>query len=173
MIRTATLSLLVLVHVLAGAGCARQKVAEAPAPRAPVRSAPSGPTRTDFKEIAQKLLARCVAGGWISEWRSRQPDVDVAKPKVHLRDFEDKTGQKLDPTYLNSTLAQRMRLSGVYELVDGDDAADFIGRGQLLRLAERGGSGERFSVYTAVLNLVDPKTQKTAYSCEATVKGEL
>ena len=83
-------------------------------PPPPARPAPpAGPTRTDFATIAKKLVSRCVAGGWINEWRSKQPDVDVAKPKMHLRDFEDKTGQNLYPTYLNTTSEPKMRLSGV------------------------------------------------------------
>ena len=98
--------------------------------------------------------------------------MDVAKPKIHVRDFEDKTGQDLDPSYLNSVLEQKMRLSGVYEMVTSDEEADFVGRGVLMRMAERPGS-ERISFYTAMLNLVDPNTKKVAYTCEATVRGEM
>ena len=142
-------------------------------PPPPARPAPpAGPTRTDFATIAKKLVSRCVAGGWINEWRSKQPDVDVAKPKIHLRDFEDKTGQNLDPTYRNTTLEQKMRLSGVYEMTSEDAGSDFIGKGVLLRMAERT-SGGRISVYTVTLNLMEPASGKVVYSCEATVQGEM
>lgn len=140
----------------------------------PARSdAPEGPTRTDFQTIAKKLVQRCVAGGWIHRWRAEQPNVDAAaKPRIYLEGFEDKTDKGLDPSYLHSQLESRMRKSGVYEMVSGDGDHDFIGRGRLLRLAERSGKS-RISVYTAVLDLVDPKTGKIAYNCEATVEGEL
>ena len=139
------------------------------------RSEPAiaGPTRTDFESIAKELVRRCVAGGWISKWRSGHENIDVAKPKIHLRDFEDRTGQGLDPTYLETVLAQRMRTSGVFEMVSDDSASDFIGRGSLMRLAERDGRGRRTSVYTATLQLIDPSTSNVAYGCEASVAGEL
>lgn len=140
----------------------------------PARSdAPEGPTRTDFQTIAKKLVQRCVAGGWIHRWRAEQPNVDAAaKPRIYLEGFEDKTDKGLDPSYLHSQLESRMRKSGVYEMVSGGGEHDFIARGRLLRLAERSGR-TRVSVYTAVLDLVDPKSGKIAYNCEATVEGEL
>jgi hypothetical protein len=146
---------------------------EAPPPPPPNRPPPpSGPTRTDFKTIARTLVQRCVAGGWISRWRSEQPNVDVARPRIYLRDFEDKTEQNLDPSYLHDELEKDMRTSGVFDMAAESGPFDFIGRGRLLRLAERSGSG-RVSVYTAVLEMLDPTSQKVAYSCEATVKGEM
>ena len=156
------------------AACGGSTKAAPPPPPAPVArpAPPQGPTRTDFDTIAKRLMKRCVAGGWINEWRSEQPDIDTPRPKIHVRDFEDKTEQDLDPSYLNSVLEKRMRLSGVYDLVSNDEDADFIGRGVLMRLAERRGS-ERFSVYTAILNLVEPSTGDVKYSCEATVRGEM
>ena len=48
------------------------------APERPASTAPSGPTRTDFKTIAKKLVSRCVAGGWIHKWRSTHEDPTVA-----------------------------------------------------------------------------------------------
>ena len=99
-------------------------------------------------------------------------DLDMRKPKIHLGDFEDKTGQNLDPTYLNTTLEQKMRLSGVYEMTSEDAGSDFIGKGVLLRMAERT-SGGRISVYTVTLNLMEPASGKVVYSCEATVQGPL
>lgn len=99
--------------------------------------------------------------------------MDVAKPKIHLADFEDRTGQDLDPTYLQSVLEKRMRISGVFDMVPSSEGSDFIGRGRLLRLAERGKGGKRFSVYTVTLDLVSPTDDQVAYSCEATVQGEL
>ncbi len=143
-------------------------VSVAPPPPPP----PRGPTRTDFKTIARKLLARCVGGGWINRWRANHEDVDVARPKVYLDEFDDRTGQDLDPSYLNTVLAQRMRISGVFDIVDTVDQSDFIGRGQLLRLAERDRKG-RYSVYTAILKLADPASRRTVHSCEASVQGEM
>lgn len=133
---------------------------------------PKGPTRTDFNTIAQKLVGKCVAGGWIAKWRSTAKDIDQAKPRIMLRAFEDRTGQGLDPLYLNQTLEKKMRTSGVFDLVAEGAETDFYGRGILHLLAERSG-GERISVYTATLELIDPLTEKIAYSCEATVKGEM
>jgi hypothetical protein len=101
-----------------------------------------------------------------------QPDVDVAKPRIYLRDFEDKTGQGLDPSYLHDELEKNMRTSGVFDMVAEAGPFDFIGRGRLLRLAERSGEG-RISVYTAILEMLDPKSEKVAYSCESTVRGEM
>lgn len=163
-----------LSALLLAAASACSSTPPPPPPRAvaPPPAAPSGPTRTDFKYISSKLMQRCVAGGWINEWRSKHEDVDVARPKIHLETFEDKTDQDLDQTYLHRTLEQRMRLSGVYDMVSSASDADFVGRGKLLRMAERSG-GERISVYTAVLDLVNPKTNETAYTCEATVRGEM
>lgn len=144
----------------------------APTPRAePKVPAPTGPTRTDFQTIAKKLLQQCVVGGWISKWRSTAKDVDQARPKIQLRGFEDKTGQGLDPEYLNGELEKRMRTSGVFDIVN--DAPDFFGQGKLMRLAERNARGDRVSVYTATLSLIDPTTNNVAYSCEATVQGEM
>lgn len=166
-----SLTLLLAGLTVACGGSAKQ--APPPPPPTVARPAPpSGPTRTDFKTIAKLLMKRCVAGGWINEWRSEQPDIDTPRPKIHVRDFEDKTGQDLDPEYLNTVLEQRMRLSGVYDLVSNDDDADFIGRGVLMRLAERRGD-DRVSVYTAILNLVEPGSEDVKYSCEATVRGEM
>lgn len=132
---------------------------------------PAGPTRTDVKQIAKELVARCVGGGWISKWRSTHADVDVARPKIQLDGFEDKTGQSIDTTYMTSELERRMSTSGVFEMVT--EGPDFVAHGRLLRLAERGKGGARISVYTAVLDLHDPATNKRAYGCEATVEGEL
>ncbi len=142
---------------------------EAPPPEPPL---PAGPTRTDFKVIARKLVQRCVGGGWIDEWRAASPDPDVARPKIHLEGFENKTKHELDPTYLASVLGQRMRLSGVFDMRPDAAEVDFVGRGRMHRMAEQLGA-DRVSVYTAVLDLVDPKTNRVAYSCEATVRGEL
>lgn len=142
-------------------------------PAAPREPPPQGPTRTDFKTIATKLVQQCIAGGWISKWRSTAKDVDQAKPRVRLRGFEDKTGQNLDPEYLNQELERKMRTSGVFEIVSESEPLDFHGQGKLLRLAEKNAKGERVSVYTATLEMIDPATNKVAYSCEATVKGEM
>ncbi|MEE2904515.1 MAG: hypothetical protein VYC39_19450 [Myxococcota bacterium] len=142
-----------------------QKVVKKPAP-------PPGPTRTDFKTIAKKLMKRCVAGGWIERWRATAPDVDVAKPKIILTGFEDKTGQELDPTYLLSVLERRMRMSGVYEMTPKGGARDFDAQGRLLRMSERIAQG-KVSVYTAILEILDPKSGQIAYSCEASVRGEM
>lgn len=168
MIRRTLLPLLLTVT----AACASKPPPPLPPPPAPPPTAPSGPTRTDFETIAKKLLARCVQGGWINAWRARTGDVDAARPKVMLKTFEDKTDQGLDQTYLHRTLEQRMRLSGVYDMVPDEAQADFVAQGKLLRMAERVG-GERISVYTAVLDLVDNETKTVAYTCEATVRGEM
>jgi hypothetical protein len=133
---------------------------------------PEGPTRTDFKTIADKLVSRCIGGGWISRWRSTQKDIDVARPRIFLRGFEDKTDQNLDPSYLATELERRMRMSGAFDMVPEGQETDFIAQGKILRLAERAGKG-RISVYTATLDLIDPSTNKKAYDCEATVQGEL
>jgi hypothetical protein len=126
--------------------CSSSKTAERPPPPPPARPAPpSGPTRTDFQTIAKTLVKECVAGGWISRWRSDHENVDVAKPKIYLADFE---------------------------MVTAAEGSDFVGRGRLLRLAERA-SGKRFSVYTVTLDLLRPDSSEVAYSCEATVQGEL
>jgi PBP1b-binding outer membrane lipoprotein LpoB len=148
-----------------------------PAPKAAVKKtvrppAPTGPTRTDFKTIAKKLLSRCVAGGWIERWRSTAPDVDVAKPRIRLLGFENKTKQDFDPSYLQSVLARRMRMSGVYEMVAESAERDFDARGRLLRMYERMG-GKKISVYTAILDIISPSDGKIAYSCEASVRGEM
>jgi hypothetical protein len=170
------LRLPVVLSVALVFGCAAKTppptVKEAPHESSNAPPPPEGPTRTDFKVIAKHLMQRCIAGGWISRWRSEQPDVTVARPRVYLRDFEDKTEQNLDPSYLNQELGQQMRLSGVFEMATESGPFDFIGRGRLMRLAERAGSG-RISVYTATLEMLDPKTEKVAYSCEATVRGEM
>lgn len=164
---------LVLIAAFAATGCSGS-TKSAPSPRvdAPTPPPPSGPTRTDFKKIAKKLLPQCVGGGWINRWRAEHEDVNVARPKVVLEPFEDRTEQDLDPVYLNSILAQRMRISGVFDVVDEPDGADFIARGQLLRLAERK-AGRRVSVYTALLNFYHPKDRRTVHTCQATVEGEL
>jgi hypothetical protein len=144
-----------------------------PTTRSSAPPPPSGPTRTDFQTIAKKLVQQCVQGGWISKWRSTAKDVDQAKPRIHLRGFEDKTGQNLDPDYLNNELEKRMRTSGVFDMVAAEGQLDFFGEGKLLRMAERTSRGDRISVYTATLDLIDPTTNQKAYSCEATVKGEM
>lgn len=149
------------------------RVEQAEKPAEPREKPPEGPTRTDFKTIAQKLMNKCIAGGWIARWRSTAKDIDQAKPRIVLRPFEDKTEQGLDSDFLNQQLEQRMRLSGVYDMVAAGAEFDFYGRGKLLRLAERAGSGKRVTVYTAILEFVDPQTDKVAYSCEATVQGEM
>lgn len=133
---------------------------------------PSGPTRTDFKTIAKKLVARCVSGGWIERWRSTHDDPDVAKPRVYLASFADETGQDLDSGYLRTTLEQRMRLSGIYEMVARPDIADFVAQGTLRRLAERT-RGDRISIYTATIELEDAKSRRRAHQCEASVQGEM
>ena len=46
-------------------------VADKPSSAAPP---PAGPTRTDVKEISKELVQKCVAGGWISRWRSSTGD---------------------------------------------------------------------------------------------------
>ncbi len=161
-----------LLPLVLFAACSSPPPPPPPPAVAPPPAAPSGPTRTDFGYIAKKLLQRCVAGGWIDTWRSTHEDVDVARPRIRLTGFEDKTGQDLDPSYLQSVLAQRMRLSGVFEMVGPEDEADFDAKGVLHRLAERAG-GDRISVYTARLKLVSLANSKTVYGCEATVKGEM
>ena len=165
--------LLVALPLAAACGGAKPKPAPPPVSAAPPPPPPPrGPTRTDFKSIARKLVGRCVGGGWVNRWRAEHEDVNVARPKVFLDEFDDKTGQDLDPSYLNSVLAQRMRISGVFEIVDSADQADFLGRGKLLRLAERDSKG-RYSVYTAILSLADPNSRRTVHSCEASVQGEM
>jgi|GEM_PF-2299325 len=165
---------LLCITVLGASACASPPPPPPAPPPAPARPAPpAGPTRTDFKQISKKLMARCVAGGWINEWRSKHEDVDVARPKVKLTQFEDRTEQDLDSTYLHRTLEQRMRLSGVYDIVADEADADFLAKGKLLRLAERTRSGDRISVYTAILDLTDPKSGKVVYTCETTVRGEM
>ena len=154
-------------------GCSSKTPAPKPVVKKINRPAPPpGPTRTDFKTIAKKLMKRCVAGGWIERWRAIAPDVDVAKPRLHLLGFEDKTGQNLDQTYLMSVLERRMRMSGVYDLVSADAGKDFDVRGRLLRMSERTKTGKT-SVYTAILEVIAPKDAKIVYSCEATVRGEM
>lgn len=164
-----------LVLVLLASAC--KSAPPPPPPEQPKPAAkeppPSGPTRTDWKTIAGKLVQRCIAGGWIAKWRSTAPDIDQAKPRIYLRDFEDKTGQSLDATYLGTELEKRMRTSGVFDMQTTVEGANFIGRGRLLRLAERDASGGRTSVYTATLEMLDPATEKVAYSCEASVTGEM
>ena len=137
-----------------------------PPPPSTTPPPPSGPTRTDFKTIARKLVGRCVGGGWIDRWRADN-DIDAPRPSVVLRDFEDKTGQDLDPSYLHSVLAQRMRLSGVFDMVSDAGDADFVADGELRRLAERDSQG-RYSVYTAILKFSEASGGgRTVYSCEA------
>ncbi len=133
---------------------------------------PSGPTKTDFEAIARQLVGRCVTGGWIERWRSTHSDVNVAKPRVRLTDFEDRTGQDLDGDYLRSVLEQRMRLSGVYEVVQDEDRADFVAKGSIRRMAERV-RGERVSVYTAILEFDAVATGRRYHQCESTVRGEM
>ena len=164
---------LVLSALLAACSSSKQATPPPPPPAHARPAPPSGPTRTDFNDIAKELVKKCVGGGWISRWRSEHEDVDVAKPKIHLVEFEDKTGQDLDPSYLVSVLEKRMRMSGVFDMVPSSDASDFVGRGKLLRLAERTPKGKRFSVYTVTLELLEPQSDRIAYSCEATVQGEL
>lgn len=133
---------------------------------------PSGPTRTDFKTIARKLVGRCVAGGWVNRWRSTHENPDVAKPRIFLTAFLDETGQDLDSDYLRSVLEQRMRLSGVYEMVAEGQETDFVAQGKLKRLAERV-NGERVSIYTALLEIENVGSGKRAHQCEASVQGEI
>lgn len=159
--------------LLSATACASKPPPPPPPPPVARPAPPQGPTRTDFKTIAKKLMARCVAGGWIDTWRSTHANVDVARPKVQLTDFEDRTEQDLDSTYLHRTLEQRMRLSGVYDIVADPAQADFLAKGKLLRMAERTSSGDRISVYTAILDLMDPKSGKVVYTCETTVRGEM
>ncbi|MFO0723029.1 MAG: hypothetical protein U1E65_04530 [Myxococcota bacterium] len=170
-VRPALISALFVFVACASAPPPQKAPAERPTSSAP--PPPAGPTRTDVKQISAELVQRCIAGGWISRWRSTNPDVDAARPKIYLRDFADQTGQNLDPSYLTSELLRRMRTSGVFEMVGEGTDYDFEGRGKLLRLAERGKGGARISVYTAVLELVSPKDSKVAYSCEATVQGDM
>lgn len=138
---------------------------------------PAGPTRTNFKEISKKLVQRCVSGGWISRWRS-EGHLDVARPKIYLSEFEDRTGQNLDQTYLQFELSEKMRMSGVYDMVPEKDGAHFVGRGRLLRMAEQDEKG-RYNVYTATLDFLQPDTQKpdapakVVASCNASVAGEM
>lgn len=114
-----------------------------------------------------------MGGGWINAWRAEHEDVDAARPKVRLLPFEDRTEQELDPTYLKTILAQRMRLSGVFDVASEEDTqVDFNGKGTLLRLAEQRG-GQRYSVYTATLEITDPETDGVVHACEATVEGEM
>ena len=111
-------------------------------------------------------------GGWVERWRSAAEDPDVAKPRVHLEAFEDETGQDLDGDYLHSVLEQRMRLSGVYDVVGQASEADFRARGQIKRLEERVG-GRRIPVYVAMLELSEMATGRDAHRCEAAVQGEI
>lgn len=167
--RIATVFAAALLAAACGGSTPPPKAVEAPPPASD--PPPAGPTRTDVKQIAKTLVAKCVAGGWISKWRSTNPDYEAARPKIKLEDFEDKTGQSIDTTYMTSELERRMSTSGVFDMVT--EAPDFVAHGKLLRLAERGKGGARISVYTAVLDLHDPATGKRAYGCEATVEGEL
>ena len=163
----------ILGFAVAFAGCGGKTPTPKPRPKVAKRPAPPpGPTRTDFKTIAKKLMKRCVAGGWIEKWRATAPDVDVAKPRIVLTGFEDKTGQELDPTYLLSVLERRMRMSGVYEMTQKGGERDFDARGRLLRMSEGTARG-KISVYTAILEILDPKSGQIAYSCEASVRGEM
>lgn len=166
-----------LAALMLAAGCSHGQPppAEAPVSHPPPQRPPppGGPTRTDFKTIADKLVGRCIGGGWISAWRAQAKDVDTPRPRIRLQGFEDKTGQNLDGDYLVTELERRMRMSGVFEMVPDGTPADFIAHGKILRLAERNDRGGRFSVYTATLELTDPATSRLAYSCEATVQGEL
>jgi hypothetical protein len=155
--------------------CASEKPAAPPpkvAEQQPTEPPPAGPTRTSIKEIAKKLTGKCVGGGWIARWRS-EGHMQSARPKIWLAGFEDRTGQSIDPTYMTSETEGRMRLSGVFEMVNEGGAPDFIAQGKLLRLAEIGKGGARVSVYTAVLELQDPQSKRTVQSCEANVEGEL
>ncbi len=148
----------------------------APAPEArpaeEANDAPAGPTRTSIKAIAKKLAGTCIGGGWIARWRS-EGHMQVARPKLWVSGFEDRTGQNIDPTYMTSETESRLRLTGVFELVGESGAPDFVASGKLLRLAEMGKNGARVSVYTAVLDMADPASKRTVQSCEATVEGEL
>lgn len=176
---TAALSLaLAGVLLSACASAPKEKAAAAPVEKAaPSRAEtppppPPGPTRTSFKIIAKKLVKRCITGGWISRWRSEQADVDVARPKVFLEEVDNRTEQDLDPSYLTQVLSDRIRLTRVFELVDDPAEADFIGDPTLRRLAEER-RGQRYSVYTATLNLKNPQTKRSVHGCEASVRGEL
>ncbi|MCB9654009.1 MAG: hypothetical protein H6729_07780 [Deltaproteobacteria bacterium] len=162
---------------LGASACATAKAPQEPPAQTAARDVPapppSGPTQTDFKIISKRLVKRCIAGGWINRWRANNSDVNAAKPKIFLAPFDDATGLNLDPEYLRTTLERRMRRTQAFEMVADRSGCDFIGQGKLHRLAERGPKGERFSVYTATLALLDPTTEKVAYSCEATVRGEM
>lgn len=133
---------------------------------------PPGPTRTSVKEIAKKLAGKCLGGGWIAKWRS-EGHMQTARPKLWLSGFEDRTGQNVDPTYMTTETEARLRLGGVFEMVNEQGGPDFIASGKLLRLAEIGKNGARVSVYTAILELQDPATKKTVQTCEANVEGEI
>lgn len=103
--------------------------------------------------------------------------MDVARPKIFIAQFEDRTGQNLDQTYLETELSSRMRISGVYEMVNDQTQAHFIGRGRLLRMAEQDTRG-RYNVYTATLDFLQPDPSgaaatKIVASCEASVAGEM
>lgn len=167
--RAPLLALLALAAAACGGSTPPPPRTEAPPAGPPP---PSGPTRTDFHTIARKLVGRCVSGGWIERWRSTHENPDVAKPRVFLEGVENDTGQALEADYLRSVLEQRMRLSGVYDMVADPSDADFVARGRLKRLAERVG-GRRVSVYTAILELESTATGKRAHQCEATVEGEM
>jgi hypothetical protein len=129
---------------------------------------PPGPTRTSVKAIAKKLAGRCIGGGWIARWRS-QGHLDVARPKLFIKSFEDRTGQNIDPMYLTNQTEAALRLGGVFELVAESGTPHFEGKGTLLRLNEGGGR----TSYTATLDMIDAASQKNVQTCEATVEGEM
>jgi len=99
--------------------------------------------------------------------------MDVARPKLYIASFEDRSGQAIDPAYMTSETEARFRLGGVFDIVGETGGPHFIGKGKILRLAETGKGGARVSVYTLTLDMVDPASQRTVQSCEATVEGEL
>lgn len=154
-----------------GLGCGHDPQ---PRPVAPKVSTPppAGPTRTDFRKLAKRLVRRCIGGGWIAEWRSEHEDVDVARPRVRLRAIDDQTGQGLDPSYLGAVLEKRMRRSGVFDVAaaGGADPVDFEASVRILRLSEVGKKGRRFAVYSAIMQLSPAAGGRPGYSCEASVR---
>jgi superfamily II DNA helicase RecQ len=67
---------------------------------------------------------------------------DVFTLKSMLEKSAGEAEGGIDPTYLHDELLRNMRTSGVYDMVEEAGPFDFIGRGRLMRLAERSGSGQ-------------------------------
>lgn len=154
------------------AGCGSSSPPPAPPPVASRPPPPSGPTRTDFRTIAKKLVGRCAAGGWIARWRSEHDDVEVAKPRLAFEGLADDTDEGLDIGYLDSVLEGKMQASGIYDMVSDPAQADFTARGRVARMAERSG-GTRIPVYVTTVEIVGAATGKMVRRCEATVEGEM